>query len=573
MIIVNIISSGLLLGGTFIYKYIFPKKKINLLILLLLFSILPVVSMLRPGDYESGDFNIHVYRSISFYNALSEGQLLPTWSKNLNATFGYPTFIVGAPLTYYSNSLFHFLGLSFIDSMKATLALAFVLSGIAMFFWAKEEFGKKAGFAAAIFYLYAPFHLVDLHFRVSPGDTLAYLFLPLSLYGIIKLVKNSEFKFFALTAISIALLMLSHPISLVAMTFIVLYLVLLFFRDKKTHKNLLKALLAIIYGLILSSFYWLSLVLERSYFITSKFSDSFSFETGISAFLYSPWRFGLLFQGPKGELSYLIGYIQLALIILTIIFLIKKKFKKEEKIPVLFYLVYFTAIFFLFLPVSEKFWNVIPFYKNLQFTNRLMFIMVFLTAAIAGIFINKIKKNYIIVIIILIAVFSTILNWGHRRVIPEITDSVLNGYLPKSTYLVEGGGPAAPVWVNTKGNPWEKNVPKSNIEVLRGNADIKMLKRLSINHEYIINAKTDLYIKENTYYFPDWTLAIDNKIAKIDYTNKEYPGIITFNVKKGLHKIDLNFYDTPVRRNLKILSFILLIGLIFYPIFKKMKVK
>jgi hypothetical protein len=357
------------------------------------------------------------------------------------------------------------------------------------------------------------------------------------------------------------------------MTLIVFYLIFLFLREKKDVKRFLLTGLSVFYGLIISSFYWLPIILEKKYIITSVFADSFSFEKSITAFLYSPWRFGFLFQGPEGQLSYLLGYVQILMVATAIFLLIRGEFKKNEKYIVVFYLLYFLSVFLLLQPVSKPLWDIIPFYKSLQFANRLMFIMVFLTAAIAGLVVKKIRNDYLVSFILFLAIFSTILNWGHRRVIPTINDSVLRSYLTQSTYLVEGGGPAAPVWVNKKGNPWQKDTPKSHIEVLMGDAKIKQTKRTSIDHRYVITAKSDSYIKENTYYFPSWTLKIDGKISSMDYTSKKYSGIITFNVKKGTHTVELSFLDTPLRSGLKTLSLISLLGLFICYFFLSRKVK
>src|SRR6185503_6670395 len=117
------------------------KKKINLFILLIFLSILPIISIFRVGAYESGDFNIHVYRAMDYYISLKEGIIIPAWAGNLNATYGYPLFVFAQPLQYIIIVFFHVLGFSFITSAKLLLALSFVSSGILMYIWAKDEFG------------------------------------------------------------------------------------------------------------------------------------------------------------------------------------------------------------------------------------------------------------------------------------------------------------------------------------------------------------------------------------------------------------------------------------------------
>src|ERR1035437_3924153 len=123
MVFINIIAFCLVFGGALFYKFIFPKKNINLFVLLLMISVLPIISIARAGVYESGDFNLHIRRAMEFYQLLSQGNFIPTWAGDLNATYGYPLYGFNYILPYYLISFFHFVGLSFVASMKVFLAL------------------------------------------------------------------------------------------------------------------------------------------------------------------------------------------------------------------------------------------------------------------------------------------------------------------------------------------------------------------------------------------------------------------------------------------------------------------
>ena len=178
MAIYNLIFSLVLFAGILIYRYIYPKKKINLIVLLILISILPLLSILRPGSYESGDMSINAIKTMSFYSSLREGHFIPHWAGNLNALYGYPLFVFTYPLPYYLAAFFHVFGFSFIDSIKCLLITAFIASGLTMYLFLKNEFGEKAAFVGSICYLFSPYHLMDMQFRVDIGETLAFVFLP-----------------------------------------------------------------------------------------------------------------------------------------------------------------------------------------------------------------------------------------------------------------------------------------------------------------------------------------------------------------------------------------------------------
>ena len=159
-------------------------------LLLLLVSLLPLADFLRPGLPVTHDGPDHVVRLASFYQSLAEGNLVPRWAGNLNWGYGHPVVMFFYPLPNYLGSLFHFFGLSFIDSVKAVFVLSFVLSGIFMYWWVKEHWGERAGLAAAVVWLLAPYRLVDLYVRGAIGECLAFAWPPLIGYLALKLSKT-----------------------------------------------------------------------------------------------------------------------------------------------------------------------------------------------------------------------------------------------------------------------------------------------------------------------------------------------------------------------------------------------
>jgi len=142
MVFVSLIATLLYLS-LLIFLRFYRKKPLNVVLTLLGFSILPIISIFRQGSYESGDLTINMAKLMSFYSALSEGQLIPHWAGELNATYGYPNFIFAYPLPYYLGSLYHFFGLSFLNSLKLVLITSYISSGLAMYFWLKNHVSER----------------------------------------------------------------------------------------------------------------------------------------------------------------------------------------------------------------------------------------------------------------------------------------------------------------------------------------------------------------------------------------------------------------------------------------------
>lgn len=562
MVVLNLILSISLFSGLIVYKYLF-KRKVNLFYLLKLISVLPIASIFRVGTYESGDLSLHTQRLMSFYNLLINYHFIPRWTPEFNAGYGDPHFLFTYFLPYLIGSIFHFIGFSFLMSLKLLLAISFIFSGITMYFWAKEELDKKAGFVAAIFYLFMPYHLVDMHFRVTIAENLSFVFLPFILLAIKKSIEANNKKWLIVLSINVALLILSHQaISVMFLPIMLSYSIFVWLRkNNKTIKNLIYCFISILFGFLASSFYWLPIV------FLAKFTKLGSNPTPISLpdlsqLLYSPWRLGFLFQGHKGELSYLIGYTQLFVVGLSIYLIINNKFNKKLKALLVFFLIIFTILIFLILPMSKPIWENIPFLKYSQFSTRLLVLLALCISIIAGVITKKINKNWFIMTLCFITIFYTILNWGNRRTISVINDD----YLKKEFSIkpdVSGLEPSSPIWADLSKSKL-RTKPKSNIEIIKGKAIVQEVSRNPISHVYKINAESKVELKENTLFFPGWVVLANSNLILINYKNQNSPGVITFKLDKGAYDVKVKFIDLPITILSKWLSLISALVLIIY---------
>ncbi len=569
MVLVNVVASSVLLLGILFYRNIYPKRKINYFVLLLLISTLPIISIFRKGVYESGDFSLHLYRTISFYNALLEGHFLPSWAAELNAGYGYPLFIFNYPLPYYVISLFHFLGFSYVASMKLFLSSNFILSGLFMYLWTKDIFKNSfAAFTAVIFYQFAPYHLIDLHFKITIGEIVTFTLLPLTFYFVNRSLTKKAANYIFLAGIFFSFLIMSHVVIALFSALLILIYSITLENGKNLTRKFFVSLSSLALGSILSLHVWLTPFFLSQYTILQKIQLTSIDSRPLWQLLFSPWRLGLLFQGPKGEISHLIGYMHLFVVIVLFILLVAKKIPDKSINHIRFWLVSFIVLIFLITPLSNFLWKIIPFI-GITGNHRLLILVVFSASVLAGyLCLLYLKKKKLIYLLIGIAVFSTILNWGNRRVIPEINDTVLFAQVWKSTSKGEGHFYANSKWRDIK-DPWFSQRPKNYIEIAKGQGEIKNLKRSSINHAYIAYAKTPLSLKENTLYFPGWQVKVNNKIVPIDY---QKTGLIKFSIPKGLSFIEVSYKDVPIYRAMKNISvggFLLVSGYLLRSRFKR----
>ena len=501
---------------------------------------------------------------MSFFDSLTQGNIVPQWDSLRCGGFGCPQFIFMYILPYYLISLFHSIGFSFINSAKLLLGLSFIASAVTMYAFTKEEFGKKAGLIGGIYYLFAPYHLVDLHFRTDVGEALSFAILPFLFLATNKIITSGSFNWISFQAIALMLLLLSHQ-AIFSMAFLFLFCYAIFKwknERKKSTLSIRNLIFSLMLGLLLSAFYWIPILTEAKYVFWG-IHGSVLFIEPINLFFFSPWRFGFLFQGPEGQLSFIIGYFHLLIIISAIILLTRKTKSHKSRKYISFFLISFFIAFFMMLSLSKGLWNIVPFLNKSQFSYRLLLPIAFFTSSIAAIILKKLPNKWIVIICLAI-IFSTILNWGHRRVMPEINDNYLRKELVQTAPTFEV---TIPKWVNLKHIGQYKR--STSIETISGEADILALQKKITKHEYIIRAKTNITVRENTFYYPGWTLRINNNLHPIDYLNKQFPGVITFQLDKGLYKIDLTFSNTPIRTISSFMSVISALALFLPLIFPR----
>ena len=531
------------------------------LILLILLSIIPLFDLLKPGLPITHDGQDHVARIANFYQNLSEGNIIPRWAPNLNWGYGHPILMFLYPLPSFAASLFHFLGFSLVDSLKIVFGLTFSLSGIFMYLWLREFLGDYPGFIGGLLYMFAPYRFVDLYVRGAIGEHVAFVFLPLILYFLLKLSKEKVFNSFTLIggALSLAGLFLSHnAVSIMFLPIAILYSVFLLFTNRKRKQLIYKYLGVLILGIGLSSFFLLPAFFEGKYtlrdIVTAKdYATRFS---DVSKFISGTWSYGI-----SGQFSVQIGIVHwiFAILALPLTFFLYKK-KNKMWILISGALLIFAGAVFLMIPQSHLVWDKLTILQKFQFPWRFLSIVVFITSLFGAAALSQFKKNQILFVIIFAAVilFSNKDFW-HARGFLVKDESFFTGIYNSTTDT----GESSPIWSVR----FMEKRPKNHAEIIMGPAKLSEVYRSSTKHEYKINADSITRVRENTLYFPGWNVFIDSKKTNIEFQDPDNRGLITFFVPKGLHNIKISFGETNLRLFSDIISFVS-IGALFILIWK-----
>jgi hypothetical protein len=543
-------------------------KRINLLlpILLVVISILPLLDLLHPGLPITHDGQDHVARIANFYASLREGNIVPRWAGNLNWGYGHPILMFLYPMSSYIGALFHFLGFSFVASVKLVFAVAYIASGMTMYLWLKEEIGgsegkerlaEVAGFIGALLYLFAPYRFVDLYVRGAIGEHMAFVFPPLVFYFLLKLSKKYSFWYTIGGSLSFAGLILSHnAISLMFLPIIGLYFLYLFFQVK--HKNLFafRCLLIGILGFGLSAFFWMPAFMEGKYtlrdIVTS--NDYASRFVQLKDFLYGPWSYG-----GTDVLSKQVGIIQWVGILLGMFFVVKAlithKRNAKQRILVGSLLIFITS-FIIMTEFAKPIWDHITLLQKFQFPWRFLSVTAFSSAVIGAIAVDEllldtrgkrmIQVRAFVVLFCMLGLLFLNENYWHPRTYLNKSEMYFAGIYSGTTDT----GESSPIWSVR----FMEKRPTGRLEVVTGKAIVGEITRNSTTHSYYVIADTKTRFRENTVYFPGWHIYVDDKEVPIEFQDPQNRGLLTFNVNPGKHDIVVLFTETKLRLIADIIS-------------------
>jgi len=541
------------------------KNKNNIYWLaLLILLLIPLLDFFHIGLPLTHDGQDHVARIANFYQNLSEGNIIPRWAGNLNWGYGHPILEFLYPLPSYFASFFHFFGPTLVDSVKLVFGISFILSGLAMYFFVKELLSdNKGAFLAGALYTIAPYRFVDLYVRGAIGEHVAFIFPPLIFYFLLKLSKRYSLGRLMGGAFSLAGLILSHnAITLMFLPLIFLYGVYLSFQSKNRKSYFLNLISITLLGFSLSAFFWIPAFMEGKYTLRDIVTGGGEYLT--SFVTWKDFFPGVWIYGGTLTLSKQIGIIHWISVLGSVIstYYLYKKRNKLWIISLGSFLIFWITLF-LMTSSSNPIWQVITILQKFQFPWRFLSVTVFLSALMGGILLSLISDKYkkIALIIFIACLLIANKDYWHAQGFLNKQESFYTGIYNSTTDT----GESAPIWSVR----FMEKRPRSRVEIIEGKGEIKEAKRNFTKREYQVETKERVRILENTLYFPGWTVLIDGKPEAVEFQDQNYRGLITFNVDKGIHKINIIYKETKIRLFADFTSVVSLLaigGLITYQI-------
>lgn len=511
------------------------------LIIVLVLAVTSCFGLLSRGLPPTHDGEYHVVRFYEFDKVLRDGDLYPRWAPDLNNGFGVPLFNYVYPLPNYASSIFHFFGLSFIDSFKLNLFLASLVGAVFFYLWARIWWGSLGGIVSSVFYTFSPYHFVDIYVRGSPGEVWALAFFPAALWASTKLAQKLESKYALLLSTFIALIVFSHNIlALMFFPLLISYLGLLAATSKYKKVLMAKSALAVLLGLGLSSIFWLPAFFEKNYArglqvfgVEDHFPDLYQL-------LIPSWGTGFSGTGIQNQMSFQLGLANLLGVVLNILVLTKIK-KNKTFYCILFFVAWFFLIFFLMLKMSLPIWEKVPLTNYFQFPWRFLSLSILVSSFLSGSIFLFLRGKAAVIIGIFMIVVAVGFSMGYTKpaYFLKRDDSY---YINRSNFIDSTNSPG-----NAFNTIWFKDdlqKEKEKLKFVDGNGKVESSIIKSTDYKFEVSASAPSGLQVSTSYFPGWKVLLDKKEIQVQKTEE---GLFAFDIPEGFHQIEVKFRNTGIR--------------------------
>ena len=564
--------------------------------LALLLAVPAMLTLLAPSYFmKAHDARHSIFFLVEFDQSIREGALWPIWGPDHSVGFGYPTFLVYAPLAYYVGEAFHLLGMGFATAIKATWALGFLVGATGVYRLARCWFRPAIAVVASLAFTYAPYHLSQIYVRAALAEFMAMAWLPWTALALLLLWEDPGPRRAALAALSLAALMLFHTVS--TLTFVPLLaglLIVLFLRDlgrgRPSGQGLFAqirtpatgwTLLALTLTGLLASIFFVPLLLDRAGVAQWQWvNETYSYRLHFvypSQFLDPTWGYGYSVEGPGDGMSFQIGIVTFVLAALGAAAALGKRAGQPMPRALAVYFAAATAIaIFMMTPLSGRLWDVLPLLAMVQFPWRLLSVTVFTGALLAASGVNWLSSRdntttvgvpspYIYVIALVLVLVS--LPYIQPELVPlrpvdesplavldfEMTFPNMRGMTSFSERLpADEDSPLIAQYL--AGEPLKKAAISS------GAGDILEQDAGALFARARVRSDAGVTLRFYTYYFAGWRATIDGNPVEIRPDGPN--GLIALDVPPGEHAVVVFFGSTPPRVAGALLSGLGLVGIL-----------
>ncbi len=533
----------------------------------------------QNGGLPSGtDAELHVYRTAELGFSLAAGNPYPRWAPDFYYGLGYPIFNYYAPLTYF---LGHLLTLGRPEyaaiGAKACFVLAHVIGAVGAYMLGRLFGGEGGGLLGALAYAFAPYiQLIDPYVRGDLAETFALACLPWALWSWEQVWRRGTAGSGVAAVMSTSVVFLSHNLTGLSCLALVAGLSLWHWRFRR-HPHLLLAFAAGTAFVLITAFFWLPFLLERSAVQLNVAGDGhYDFRNHFVTLRdLLAWVTPIDRRATAANVPMTVGPQILALAVVGLILTALTKWQKGLG----FYAVAGGIMLWLTTRSSQVAWEHLPGLAYFQFPWRFLgpaaALLVPPVAALGerrrplrspvkrGALPDRelLKSRSGGVAVASIAALALLvgglvglypLPWssGFGRITPEtLIDAELEGrwrgttstndFVPTTVTMIPG---PQPTLLASYENP---PVDRVNRATLPSSANVTVVPDRPWVNRFAVSSATEFTLRLFLFQFPGWRAYVDGQ--QVDITVAQPEGFITVPVPSGDHEVVVRFGTTPAR--------------------------
>lgn len=528
-------------------------------------------TLFKTNFYWNMHDDLQMMRQLEMEKCFLDRQIPCRWVPDMGYGYGFPLFNYYPPLPYLVGEIFRVVGVNFNDTIKLTFAVGIVASGLAMYLLAGEFFGSWGAMLSSVFYVWAPYHAVDVYVRGAQNESWGWIWFPLILLFSYRLIKSKKSIYLISLVLTLAALLLSHNIMFMIFAPVLAVWIIFWLFKFKTLRIIPKLFVSGLLSLGLAAFFTIPAVFEQKYVhINSLVSDYFQYwahyATLNQLFISRFWGDGPSVFGPNDGLAFPVGHFHWILALIIAIWLIVKVIRKKK-----FITVDYIAVFGILVGLAGAFmsherstfiWKAIPILAFVQFPWRFLSLSVLGFSLTAG-YLLEIVKRFRGLIFIVVSLGLILFNWNYFKPVHSgpITDA--GKFSGEAWRIQQQAGIRDYLPITAVMDP---NQARSVVaEVFSGTGKISDAKSGSNWASFQATVDSEqLTVRVNIYNFPEWSAYIDGRETNIFMDKNEQWGRIYVSVPTGNHTVSLKLYNTPLRTAANIISLLSLAGIVIY---------
>jgi len=528
------------------------------------------LGLVRPL-FTRGYFPMHddtqIGRVVSMGKALRWGQFPVRWVSDLGYGYGYPLFNFYGPLPYYAGGFLYALGVSGITATKITMGIGMIGAGLTMFLVLASYISTSAAVTAAVLYMYAPYHAVQLYVRGAVGELWTLVFFPLLLWAYMGVNDKPARRWAAVLAggVGLAGIILSHTLlgyaTAALLGFILALLTIYSWTTKRSFIAGIHLAKILGIGLSLSAFFWLPALLEMRYTnvagqvsATADFHDHF---VCFSQLWNSLWGFGGSTKGCIDGISFILGKVHIFVGLLSLIFIVfRKKFDTNRQLLRIGALSALIGIFLVTSP-SVFVWDVVPYFSYIQYPWRFLVYAIFGLSILGGVLIQAIRGRMFRWVCMAVLCSTSVLLYGKWFSVQYLYERPASEFESEEMLRFDVSNISYEYLPTDFIRPTNKSEYARETIIEKEGIIVDRVVQTDTYERFTIITREDTAITLKKAHFPGWRYWVNGK-EQTPIIDHALPTIV---VPKGENVVEVRFTNTPIRRLGNIISLIAIIGL------------